>query len=424
MSPHCGCEDLFFAKKDLFLLFVWEKKLHYTKLLPIFEWNYIMSKIKEITVSVVALSLFVLTSCSSNYAKISGQFSAQNETTIYLEQLSPTVEIVDSCKLSRTGGFSFKYNFNRNEPKFFNVRVGGNYVTLLVEPGERVMLNGFCDLTNSLVVTGSKGSELLNELNNSMNDTYVKIDNLSSSLAMEYDPVKRSTISDSIAHLYVAQKQKNIRFIIENSTSLVSVYALYQQMPNGMLMFGDQKDFHYFKLVADSLINYYPLSVYVRTLMEDVAQFENRNNIENLISANLQSSGASPDLSIEDMFGERKTLSELRGKSVMLYFTRSDVPNTPMINKELKDIYEAYASKGFEVYQVSLDVTKSQWVKSVTEQKLPWVNVNDFRGVNSPSVAIYNVTSIPTNYILDREGNIVGKNLWGNDLVKKIEGTL
>ena len=73
---------------------------------------------------------------------------------------------------------------------------------------------------------------------------------------------------------------------------------------------------------------------------------------------------------------------------------------------------------------MGLDESKIDWVNAVNTQKLPWISVCDFQGYDSPAVKNYNVTSVPFNYIIDREGNIKGKNIWGNDLIKKIEDLL
>ena len=72
---------------------------------------------------------------------------------------------------------------------------------------------------------------------------------------------------------------------------------------------------------------------------------------------------------------------------------------------------EKYAAQGFEVYQVSLDANKAQWIGSVAEQRLPWISVCDLRGGDSPAVKLYNVQKIPANFLIDREGNIVRRNV-------------
>lgn len=379
------------------------------------------SKLLHLAVASVCLTSF---SCSSNQAKISGNFAGLADKTLYLEQLSPSKSIIDSVKLTPKGEFSFRYKFLKNEPQFFNLRVGDSFVTLLVDKGERVKVSAFCDITRSLKVEGSEGSQLIADLNRSMTLTFFDIDSLSLQLGRAESEEERTKLYEEITSKFINQKRENISFIVKNANSLAAIVALYQKLPNGMSIFGDQKDFPYFKLVADSLSKIYPTSVHVRTLIKDVEQFENRSRIENKLSASLSDNVTSPDIEMKDMFNKSQKLSSLRGKTVMLYFWSTKVNNSSLINRELLEIYNTYSPRGFEVYQVSLDRSKQDWINAITTQKLPWINVNDFLGESSPVVSIYNISSIPSNYILDREGNIVGKNLWDNSLIQKIEETL
>lgn len=366
----------------------------------------------------------MFTSCSSNQARISGEFAGLKDKVLYLEQLTPIEEVIDSVTLNGEGGFSFKYQFDKKEPRFLNLKVDGKFVTLLVEPGESVDLCAFCDIAKTVQVRGSEGSELVAELNNSMSETFKSIDSMSTLLSRATDAEVRNKLSIEITEKYYSQKRKNISFIIENSNSMASIFALYQDMPNGMSMFNDDNDFLYYKLVSDSLQNKYPTSVHVRTLVKHIEQFENRKNIESLVISGMTEELNSPDLQVNDMFGKKQTLSSLKGKVVLLYFWSTQSPNASLINSELKNIYNTYKSRGFEIYQVSLDRSKQDWVNAITSQKLDWINVNDFLGENSPVVSAYNVGTIPSNYILGRDGSIVGKNLWENDLIKKIEDSI
>ncbi|MFI3262120.1 MAG: TlpA disulfide reductase family protein [Rikenellaceae bacterium] len=377
--------------------------------------------LKNFLIGAVVSLLF---SCSSDQAKISGKFTGLKDKTLILEQITPIKKVVDSVTLGSNGEFKFKYKFNRKEPRFLNLRVDNKLATILIEPGENLKLNAIYDITQTLQVEGSVGTDLLSELNKSMASTFTKIDSLNNILARATDTEVRNQLSVEITQSYYNQKRKCIAFVIENSNSLASVYALYQTLPNGMTFFNDSQDFLYYKAVADSLTNKYPNSIHVKTLLKDVEQFENRSNIHNLVNSKLIEDVKSPELIAKDMFGKEQKLSSLRGKTVLLYFWSVQSPNASLMNKELKDLYNTYSSKGFEIYQVSIDRSKQEWVNAITTQRLPWINVNDFLGESSPMIGLYNLSSVPTNYILDREGNIVGKNLWDNELVKKIQETL
>ena len=374
------------------------------------------------SLAVVCCMSLLTFSCSKKSAKISGNFVGLGGKTVYLEQLSADRLVIDSAKLGTDGSFSFKYKFSREEPVFLNLRVNNSFVTLLVEPGERVNLSALSNIANSYTVEGSKGSELIRELNKETANTYFEIDSLYALYGKTTDEEEKAEISREIAKKYIAQKQQNIRFVVVNANSLAGIAALYQRLPNGMTIFGDANDYNYFKLVADSLEHKYPKSVHVRSLIQDVEQFQNRNNVENMLANSLSNAAApSPELIMQDMLGTTHKLSDLKGKVTLVSFWSVTEPSQRMLNRELMDIYEVYHPKGFEVYQISLDRSKQDWVNAVNDQKLPWISVCDFKGADSPAVASYNVTAIPFNYILDRDGEIVGKNLWGSDLTRKIE---
>ena len=124
------------------------------------------------------------------------------------------------------------------------------------------------------------------------------------------------------------------------------------------------------------------------------------------------------------MYGQPQRLSDLRGKVVLVSFWSSATQGGSILNGELKELYDIYSKRGFEIYHISLDTDRSAWINALSEQKLPWINVCDFKGSASPAVGSYNVTVIPFNYVLDRNGDISGKNLWGNELASKIEELL
>ena len=96
--------------------------------------------------------------------------------------------------------------------------------------------------------------------------------------------------------------------------------------------------------------------------------------------------------------------------------------NSNVFNAELKDIYGKFAGAEipFEVYQVAIDTSKALWITAVQEQQLPWVSVSDLRGSASNALALYNVQKLPANFLIDKEGNIVAKNIYGKSLEDKL----
>jgi glutathione peroxidase-family protein len=102
-------------------------------------------------------------------------------------------------------------------------------------------------------------------------------------------------------------------------------------------------------------------------------------------------------------------------------FWSAELGNSNAFNADLKEIYEEYHDQGFRVYQVSADTSKAEWIRCVQEQRLPWISVCDFLSINSPMLQSYNVTKLPSNFLIDRNGNIIAKDLYSDELENRLK---
>ena len=116
----------------------------------------------------------------------------------------------------------------------------------------------------------------------------------------------------------------------------------------------------------------------------------------------------------------RQWLAE--GKVVLLDFWSAELGNSNALNAELKEIYDTYrnADTPFEVYQVAIDTSKPLWITAVQEQQLPWISVSDLRGRASTSLGLYNVRKLPANFLIDKEGTLVARDIYGKTLDAKL----
>ena len=69
---------------------------------------------------------------------------------------------------------------------------------------------------------------------------------------------------------------------------------------------------------------------------------------------------------------------------------------------------------------MAIDTSKSLWINAVQQQQLPWISVSDLRGQASTSLGVYNVTQLPTSFLIDKEGSIVGRDIRGEELDKRL----
>jgi thiol-disulfide isomerase/thioredoxin len=220
--------------------------------------------------------------------------------------------------------------------------------------------------------------------------------------------------------LIKAQRKKNVEFIINNLNSLASIKALYQRINAETYVLYDPHDLQYLKIVTDSLTRHYPNSKQVQALGRDFEKEMNQmyaSQIEQ-IAKNLPQTKLDPDLKTID--GKRIALSSLKGKYVLLTFWSVQSKDCIAENLQLKEFYKLYNKKGFEIYQINLDENESIWKQAVRFDELPWISTREDDPKDPKNALLYNVKSLPANYLYGKDNTIIGSNLHGRSLQLKL----
>ncbi len=371
----------------------------------------------------------VFAGCKTNTVQISGTLSNPvNGEYIYLDELmSDQLKTIDSVKVSENG--TFQFNKEVKLTAFYLLKINNNnFLTMLVEPGEKINLDAHNDSLNYPVsVTGSHGTELMAEYNRTLRGTINKLTALNTIYMQNTEnPNLPKVIEslDSLAQGYLNEINSYTKnYIDKNLSSLVSLVALYQQVAPSVYVLNPSRDIKYFLKVDSSLYSQYPEYDPVITLHQQVQELVAGLKGETATPVTEESGklAEAPEISLPNPEGDTIKLSSTRGSVVLLDFWASWCAPCRQENPNLVKAYNLYHNKGFQIYQVSLDKTKEAWIKGINDDQLgKWIHVSDIQYWNSVVVPLYKIESIPFNFLLDKSGRIIASNLRGEQLQLKL----
>lgn len=358
---------------------------------------------------------FLLFSCGrkTNFT-ISGQIEGGAGKMIFFNKLLLNSQVQqDSAKLDKKGKFMFKGR--TSSPAFYLLKVSeNNFITLLIDSTENCIITGpYKGFANKYKIIGSVGSEILEDLNSRFTTARRKLDSLHSIMeSCKKDPLFTSKFNELQAQcngIMTDHSNYVTGFVKKNPFSLACVYALYQKWNDNQYVINDLQ---LMKVAASALYSVYPgneqvVALYQNTL--EIIKEQSRkklNNVINDIAVN------SPNIILPDADGKEKELWSLHGKYVLLNFWSAKDRASRTLNPVLSEIYHKYRNRGFEIYMVSVDTDKAAWMEAIENDNLTCINVNDMKGCFQ-AVTNYNIHELPYNYLLDKEGKILAKNLKG-----------
>lgn len=357
--------------------------------------------------------------CSKNEGKfsVSGKITHADGQFIYLEELQvASTKPLDSVKISKNG--EFKVTGKTSSPAYYLLKLSDKkFITLLIDSVEQVMVEAdAANFERNYNIEGSPGSLQIKKLNDNLLDTRKKLDSIQSLQNLyrgnpDFSKLKQEwdAAADSIKQ---AQTDFSTQFVMANPFSMASVLALYQKFDEQEYIV---KDLHTMRVAASALNSIYPNSGHVKALYQNTVQLLQEEQNAKLRQMIMEQGENSPEIILPNPNGQEIALSSLRGKVVLLQFWSALDRNSRILNEALIEAYRKYKNRGFEIYQVSIDDNRVEWVDAIDQDGLSWINVGDMEGSNQAARA-YNIQSIPYNYLLNKEGEIIAQNLKGPGL--------
>lgn len=348
-----------------------------------------------------AAAVVVAASCSRT-ASVKGVVADAPSSDIVVKQLNVNqYQVLDTVKTDASGKFSLKVDVAKGQPEFVYLFRGDRKIaSLLLEAGDKV--NVQTDTLGTCIVEGSEESLKLAAIEADYAAAKSEMIAISEKM-MSADASEAGVLREQLSKSYIDYYRSRVRYVMQNSRSLTIVPVLFQNLSETLPVFGQATDAIFFKNAADTLETVYPESKYVKALRADASrrmtQMELLSKIASAPEVNFL------DIELPDVNGQKVKLSDVHKKLTLVFFWSAEDVAQKMFNLDvLAPVYEAYKDKGFEIYQVSLDVDNGLWARVMREQNLPWTNVSDISGGASRYVSAYNLSKIPAAFIIGGDG--------------------
>ena len=335
--------------------------------------------------SLIFVGFIVLVGCTKQPTfTISGTLTNAADKTIYLEHTALLgTTIVDSCHIDTDGNYSLEAPAP-TYPDFYRLRVGSRSLPLAIDSTEHVQVSASLDsLPYTLNINGSEVSAQMAQL--------------------------RASARTATREVLREQTQK---IILANPRSLVAYYALFLKQ-NGLPIWdmADPSDRRLYQAVATSYNLWMPEYNRTKALYNQVLEYmQAERSLRSQLAAQqliADSENAFLDITLPDTKGQMQSLSQYRGKVIVLDFSSTEMEQYVAYNFELRELYNQYHKQGLEIYSVGIERNLLAWEEAT--ENLPWLTVRALDNEITEVLTRYNVQSLPTLFLFDKEGNVQGR---------------
>lgn len=393
-----------------------------------------MFKCTGLIVSILAL-LF-LTSCRQEKkagevgdsdlprVRLEGILENGKGASLYLEEMGAREYIpIDTMICDADGRFESSWPATRSA--FYILRYENSaYCTLLAEPGEVISFKSNADNFGAYTIKNSPGSTLLSELDREHKKSIgvladIARQNREALGSPGYAELKKDQDLqfDSVTSEF---REYSLVFIHKNPSSPAILVALYNLYGPQLPVFDPGQDFEVYSFVDSLMSEHHPELEATQLLHAQVSKAK-QDFLLSRKPAGIEDGQIAPDFVSSQPDGSAFALSELRGQYVLLSFWASWSHLSMEENATLKKAMKRYGNENFSIVQVSMDEQREAWTKQIEEDELDWIQLSDLKRWDSPLVELYGIERIPYNLIIGPSGKVLASDLYGNELLEKLE---
>jgi peroxiredoxin len=324
------------------------------------------------------------------------QYNPSDTIELY-DALGRIKEPLERTTVDKKGLFELTYN--PDEINFYTVKISNARPTFIVMSPNTPIEIVFDTKQGIITETkGSKENELLKQFYIKMTSASAKKDSLLTVYKANPDPQVQLQLQ-----MLDAEWGNYLRNLCLKNTSNFSSAFLIENLPQ-------EKFFDVHDTVLSDLIKKYPQHFFIKAKYEEMASHK-----KTAVGA------IAPEIELPDTNGNIIKLSSLRGKIVLIDFWASWCGPCRKESPNMVNLYQTYHDKGFEIYGVSLDQSKANWIGAIISDSLSWIHVSDLKRWQCQAGLDYGIRSIPSTILIDEEGRIIAKNLRGEKLANKVK---
>ena len=356
-----------------------------------------------------------------------------DKNTYHLEYIHQTNEPIYIFKIDNNNPVKIDSSVSTSGKHEFDIKLKGADIFLVgSQPQKSILFIGVPNKSNQFLFQEGDYSKL-------------KVNGDSINIILQDHFKYRNGIISEIQKINNLKDQEKIilknNILVKYQEYLKKFINQNQQSPSIIMVLGEIQNpvefMNELLLIKEVIINQFENQKYltdVNNAIENanqqkkfLAQQEDRaiQELDQRKKLGLEIGAKAPEIALSDVNGKIIKLSSLKGNVVLIDFWASWCRPCRAENPNVVKLYNKYKNKNFTIYSISLDQDRKKWIDAINQDQLSWPNhVSELTGWKSTPGIQYGVSSIPKTFLIDKDGIIIGYDLRGSTLEKKLSELL